>query len=81
MKFLFQLIFFIVAVVLTVVSVIVVVIVVLDSRPQGLYQLPAINSYDFDDWATIFSIIAGSSSIAVVIYFILWKTNFFSRNK
>jgi hypothetical protein len=81
MKFLFQLIFFIVAVVLTFISAIVVGILVVDSTPQGLLQLTPMNNYTEEDWAILIGTIVSSSSIAIVIYFLLWKTNFFSRNK
>ncbi len=81
MKFLFQLIFFIVAVVLTFASAIVVGILVVDSTPQGLLQLTPMNNYTDEDWAILMGGLIIPSTIAIVIYFLLWKTNFFSRNR
>lgn len=81
MKFLFQLIFFIVAVLLTFVSIFVVVALIVDSEPQGLLGLSPMNNYTEEDWMVILGTFIVSSSFAVVIYFMLWKTNFFTRNK
>ena len=81
MKFLFQLIFFIVAVLLTFVSAFVVGMLVIDSEPQGLLQLTPMNNYTEEDWTVIIGTLIFSSSFAVIIYFMLWKTNFFTRNK
>tara|TARA_B110001454_G_scaffold39589_1_gene38967 strand:+ start:217 stop:462 length:246 start_codon:yes stop_codon:yes gene_type:complete len=81
MKFLFQLTFFIVAVLLTFVSLIVIGILVVDSTPQGLFQLTGVSNYTDEDWAITLGALIIPSTIAVVIYFLLWKTNFFSRNK
>ena len=81
MRFLFQLIFFIVAVLLTFVSLIVIGILVVDSTPQGLFQLTGVSNYTDEDWAITLGALIIPSTIAVVIYFLLWKTNFFSRNK
>ena len=81
MKLLFQLIFFIVALVLTFFAIFIWFAIMQDATPQGLLQLAPIDRWSDGEWMTALAGGFGCPFIAIIIYFMLWKTNFFSRNK
>ena len=81
MKLFFQLIFFIIALLLTFLWFIIVGAFIVDSTPTGLFGVTGISNYTEEEWAILIGGLIIPSTIAVVIYFLLWKTNFFSRNK
>ena len=81
MKLFFQLIFFIVALLLTFGWLIIVGTLISDLTPQGLLGIPPISRYTEEEFGMVIAGLIIPSTIALVIYFLLWKTNFFSRNK
>ena len=81
MKFFIQLIFFGFALLLTFLALVSLFAVFQDATPQGLLQLTPIDNYTEEEWAMVFIFGLGCPILAIMIYFLLWKTNFFSRNK
>lgn len=81
MKFFIQLIFFGIALLLTFFTIFTWFALFQDATPQGLFQVTPIDNYTDGEWATVFIGGLASPFLAIIIYFILWKTNFFTRNK
>ena len=81
MKLFFQLIFFLVALVLTFFAIFIWFAIIQDATPQGLLQLAPIDRWSDEEWISALVGGFGCPIVAIIIYFMLWKTNFFSRNK
>ena len=81
MKFLIQLIFFGIALLLTFLALMSWFAVFQDATPQGLLRLTPIDNYTEDEWGMVFIFGLGCPILAIMIYFVLWKTNFFTKNK
>ena len=81
MKLLVQLFFFGIALLLTIVFCLFAFALYSDATPQGLLQATPIDNYSDEDWTNVLIYVVGFPIVAVMIYFMLWKTNFFSRNK
>ena len=81
MKLFIQLIFFGLAVLLTLFSAVTWFAIVQDATPQGLLQVTPIDNYTDDEWMTVFWGGIVSPFISIIIFFMLWKTNFFTKNK
>ena len=81
MKLFFQLIFFLVALVLTFFAIFIWFAIIQDATPQGLLQLAPIDRWSDGEWISALVGGFGCPIVAIIIYFMLWKTNFFSRNK
>ena len=81
MKLFIQLIFFGVALLLTFIGIATWFILWADATPQGLLQVAPIDNYTEED--SMMAAVGGLffPIISILIYFALWKTNFFSRNK
>ena len=81
MKLLVQLFFFGIALLLTFGGIITWFAIVQDATPQGLLQVTPIDNYTEDEWISV--AIGGlvCPIISIMIYLLLWKTNFFTRNK
>jgi uncharacterized BrkB/YihY/UPF0761 family membrane protein len=81
MKLLVQLFFFGIAVLLTFFAVFTWFALIQDATPQGLLQVTPIDNYTDENW--MFVLIGGfvSPFLSVIIFFMLWKTNFFTKNK
>lgn len=81
MKLIIQLFFFGIALLLTFIGIATWFILWADATPQGLAGLTPIDNYTEED-----SMMAAVGAlffpiISILIYFALWKTNFFTRNK
>ena len=81
MKLLVQLFFFGIALLLTFLFFLFAFALWSDATPQGLAGLTPIDNYSDEDWEQVIVTVIGFPIGAVMIYFMLWKTNFFSRNK
>ncbi len=81
MKLLFQLIFFIVALVLTFISIFGWIALIHDATPQGLLQVAPIDNYTDEQNVMAFLVGLVCPILSITIFFMLWKTNFFTRNK
>jgi len=81
MKFFIQLIFFGIALLLTFLFLLFAFALWSDATPQGLAGLTPIDNYSDEDWEQVVVTVIGFPIVAVMIYFVLWKTNFFTRNK
>ena len=81
MKLLVQLFFFGIALLLTLVFFLLAFALYSDSQPQGLLQISGTDNYSDETWGEVVIGLIGCPFIAIMIYFMLWKTNFFSRNK
>ena len=81
MKLLVQLFFFGIALLLTLVFFLLAFALYQDAQPQGLLQISGTDNYSDETWQEVVIGLIGCPFIAIMIYFMLWKTNFFSRNK
>lgn len=81
MKFYIQLNFFGIALFLTIVSIATWFALFQDATPQELLQVTPIDNYTDYEWIIVFIGGLVCPIISIMIYFMLWKTNFFSRNK
>ena len=81
MKFFIQLIFFGIALLLTFLALVSWFALWSDATPQGLLQVTPIDNYTEEEWGMMFIGGLGCPILAIMIYFVLWKTNFFTRNK
>lgn len=79
MKTFIQLIFFLFALICTFIAVIFWFALISDSTPQGLFQIAPIDNYDEDELLFMFGGAFISSFLSIITYFMLWKTNFFTR--
>ena len=81
MKFFIQLIFFGIALLLTFIALLSWFALFQDATPQGLLQVTPIDNYTAEEWGMMFIGGLACPILAIMIYFVLWKTNFFTRNK
>lgn len=81
MKLLVQLFFFGIALILTFIAILVWFALWTDSTPQGIFGLTPIDNYSEEDMYLVLIGGAVFPIISIMIYFMLWKTNFFTRNK
>ena len=81
MKFFIQLIFFGIALLLTFIGLVTWFAIFQDATPQGLFQVAPIDSYTEEQMDMVFIGGLACPILAIMIYFVLWKTNFFTRNK
>ena len=81
MKLLVQLFFFGIALLLTFMAIFSWWALIQDATPQGLLQVTPIDNYTDEEWGTVLIGALVCPIISIMIYFMLWKTNFFSRNK
>ena len=80
-KFFIQLNFFGIALFLTIASIATWFALFQDSTPQGVLQVTPIDNYTDDEWKSVFIGGLVCPILSIMIYFKLWKTKFFSRNK
>ena len=80
MKFFIQLIFFGIALLLTFLALLSWFALFQDATPQGLLQVTPIDNYTDEEWGYMFIGGLACPILAIMIYFVLWKTNFFTRN-
>ena len=81
MKFILQLVLFVLALLLTFLWVALLIAFYLDSQPQGLLGVIPLNNYTEDESFMLFAGLVFLPTMFSLAYFLLWKTNFFSKNK
>ena len=72
---------FIVAVLLFLFWLLVLYALYMDSTPSGLLGIKGISFYTEDEMAMMVSAFIVPPTISLCIFLLLWKTNFFSRDK
>ena len=80
-KFFIQLNFFGISLFLTIASIATWFALFQDATPQGLLQVTLIDNYTDEEWGMMFIGGLACPISAVMIYLVLWKTNFFTKNK